>query len=454
MSSGMLHAPVRLRVLVVPLLLLLALLGAAAAQAQVFNPTTFMLGNGMQVVVVENRRAPIVTHMVWYRAGAADEQPGKSGIAHFLEHLMFKGTATMAPGEFSRVIARNGGRDNAFTSWDYTGYFQSVARDRLGLVMRMEADRMTNLVLSDEVVLPERDVVLEERRQVVDNNPGSRLREQMSAALFVNHPYGRPIIGWEHEIRGLTRDDAIAWYRTWYAPNNAVLIVAGDVSPDEVRALAEQHYGPIPARAVPVRVRPAEPPAQAARRIVLKDERVRQPSLSRSYLAPSLARGETRHAYPLEVLADILGAQSGRLYRALVVERQLATSSGAAYSSDALDLSSFSLWASPRPGVTVEQVEQALDEEIARLLRDGVTTEEVERAKARMKAAAVFARDAIGTAPRIIGAALMSGQSLEEIEAWPVRMAAVTAEQVTEAARAILVEEGAVTGILLQKPRS
>lgn len=448
MSCGMFQPVLRVALLVC------VLIGLAPAQAQVFHPTTFTLDNGMQVVVVENHRAPIVTHMVWYRAGAADEQPGKSGIAHFLEHLMFKGTPTLPPGEFSRVVARNGGRDNAFTSWDYTGYFQSVARDRLGLVMKMEADRMTNLVLSDEVVLPERDVILEERRQVVDGNPGARLREQMNAAMFLNHPYGRPIIGWEHEMRGLTREDAIAWYRTWYAPNNAVLIVAGDVTPDEVRQLAQTHYGPIPSRAVPQRVRPAEPPAQAARRVVLKDERVRQPSWSRSYIAPSLTRGETQHAYPLQVLADILGAQSGRLYRSLVMERQLATSSGAGYDSEAVDLSSFSLWGSPRPGVTIEALEQALEEEIAKLLRDGVTQEEVERAKTRMRAAAVFARDAIGTAPRVIGSALMSGQSIEEIEAWPQRVAAVTAEQVIAAARAVLVEERGVTGILLQKPRS
>ncbi|MBM3523775.1 MAG: insulinase family protein, partial [Alphaproteobacteria bacterium] len=199
----------------------------ASASAQVFNPTTFTLANGLQVVVVENHRAPIVSHMVWYRTGAADEAPGKSGIAHFLEHLMFKGTSSVAPGELSKIVARNGGRDNAFTSWDYTGYFQSVARDRLELMMKLEADRMTGLVLTDDVVLPERNVILEERRQVVDNVPSARLREQVNAALFLNHPYGRPIIGWEHEIRGLTREDAIAWYRTWYAPNNAVLIVSG-----------------------------------------------------------------------------------------------------------------------------------------------------------------------------------------------------------------------------------
>lgn len=429
--------------------LLLSLLALAAARAQVFHPVSFTLGNGLQVVVVENRRAPIVTHMVWYRAGAADEPPGKSGIAHFLEHLMFKGTDSVPAGEFSRIVARQGGRDNAFTSWDYTAYFQTVARDRLGLVMRMEADRMANLRLTEQVVATERDVILEERRQVVDNVPGARLREQMGAAMFVNHPYGRPIIGWEHEIRGLTRDDALDWYRTWYAPNNAVLIVAGDVRADEVRDLAAQHYGPIPARPVPARVRPAEPPPQAARRVALKDERVRQPSLTRSYLAPSARRGDSVHAYPLQVLADIAGGQTGRLYRALVMERQLAVSVGVGYDPDAYDLALFSISASPRPGVSMAALEAALDEEIAALLREPVAAEDVARARGRMRNAAVLVRDALGTAPRSIGSDLMTGATIEEIEAWPRRIDAVTPAAVEAAARAVLREERSVTGLLL-----
>jgi zinc protease len=216
------------------------------AQAKVFEPETFTLDNGLEVVVVANRRAPIVTHMLWYKVGAADEPPGKSGIAHFLEHLMFKGTDTLGPGEFSDIIARNGGQENAFTSYDYTGYFQTVAKDRLDIIMKYEADRMTNLTLSDEVVLPERDVVLEERRSRIDREPGAQLGEALRAVLFLHHPYGVPVIGWEEEIRGLTSADAIDFYRRWYAPNNAVLIVAGDVDAEEVRALAETHTGSFP----------------------------------------------------------------------------------------------------------------------------------------------------------------------------------------------------------------
>jgi zinc protease len=437
--------------LVAALLVVSALL-APLARAQVFNPKSFTLANGLQVIVVENARAPLVTQILWYRAGAADETPGKSGIAHFLEHLMFKGTRSLASGEFSRQVARNGGRDNAFTSWDYTGYVQTVARDRLELVMRMEADRMTNLVLAEAEVQSERDVILEERRQVIDNNPNARLREQLNAALFLNHPYGRPIIGWEHEMRGLTRDDALAWYRTWYAPNNAVLLIAGDVRVDEVRALAERHYGPIAARPVPTRARPAEPPPQAARRVVLRDDRVRQPSMSRSFIAPSQTRGETKHAYPLTVLADLLGGQSGRLYRALVVERELAVSAGAAYDADAFDLTSFIVYASPRQGVTIETLERAIEDELARLDTEGVGEDDVARAKTRLAAAAVLARDSLATAPRVLGSALMSGLTVDEVEAWPQRIAAVTAADVTAAMRAVLRNEVAVTGHLL--PRS
>jgi len=259
--------------------------------AQVFNPETVTLANGLQVVAINNPRAPVVAHMVWYRIGAADEPPLKSGIAHFLEHLMFKGTREIPPGEFSKIVANNGGRDNAFTSYDYTGYFQNIARDRLELVMRMEADRMTNLVLTDAEVNPEREVIREERRSVVDNNPRSRLREQMNAALYLNHPYGRPIIGWDHEIQGLTTGDALAWYRAYYAPNNAVLVVAGDITMAELKPLAEKYYGVIPSKPIPARVRPTEPPPQVARRVELKtpacDRSVSAALISRPAISPA-----------------------------------------------------------------------------------------------------------------------------------------------------------------------
>ena len=222
------------------LLLAAALLLARPAEARLFDPETFTLDNGLTVVVVPNHRMPVVSHMVWYKVGAADEDPGKSGLAHLLEHLMFKGTPSVPPGMFSKIIARNGGRDNAFTTSDYTGYFQNVAADRLELVMRMEADRMANLTLDRETVETERAVVLEEWRMRVGNSPEGRLSQQMEAALFLNSPYHRPVIGWQSEIARLDRDDALAFYRRWYAPNNAVLVVAGDVDAATVRPLAEK----------------------------------------------------------------------------------------------------------------------------------------------------------------------------------------------------------------------
>ncbi len=434
----------------------LALAGTpTGARAKVFDPVTFTLDNGLQVVVIANRRAPIVTHMIWYKVGAADDPQGKSGLAHFLEHLMFKGTETMAPGEFSEIIARNGGQENAFTGQDHTAYYQTVAKDRLELVMKYEADRMTNLRLSDEVVLPERDVVLEERSSRIDRNPSSQLGEALGAVLFLNHPYRLPAIGWEEEIATLTSVDAIEFYRRWYAPNNAVLIVAGDVEPEEVRALAETYYGAIPAREVPLRQRPQEPEQNAPRRVTLESDRVRQPSVTIRYLAPSYHAGASEHAEALQVLDEILGSgTTSRLYRSLVVEQAIAVGAGSGYGASALDLSSFTLYGSPRPDVPVEQVEAALRQEVARLLEDGVSEEEVEVAKRRMIAQAVYARDALDTGPRIFGRALTTGQTVADVEAWPERIAAVTAEQVNAAARAVFDDRHSATGVLLPKPTS
>jgi zinc protease len=434
---------------------LLAISVPPGARAQVFNPETFTLPNGLLVVAIPNHRAPIVTQMVWYRIGAADEVPGKSGIAHFLEHLMFKGTKAVPAGEFSKIVARNGGRDNAFTSYDYTAYFQNIARDRLELVMKLESDRMAHLTLTDKVVLPERDVILEERRSRIDNNPSSRLREQMQAALYLNAPYHRPTIGWEHEMAGLTTKDAIDWYRRYYAPNNAVLIVAGDITMAELKPLAEKYYGPIPARPVPPRVRTQEPPPEVARRVELKDARVRQTTLSRIYLAPSYVTGEKQYADALQVLAEVFGGGvTSRLHKALVLDKPLATSAGAYYDPDAIGLTQFGVSAALRPDAKLEDLEPALDAEIKRILDGGVTADEVERAKTRLRAAVVYARDSLQTGARAIGEALTTGTSIEQVETWPSRIAAVTPEEVTAAARLVFREEGSVTGVLLPKPSS
>jgi len=424
------------------------------ARAQIFNPTQFMLGNGMQVVLIEDHRAPVVHHMVWYRVGAADEAPGVSGVAHYLEHLMFKGTPNVPPGEFSKIVAREGGRDNAFTSSDYTGYFQTIARDRLELVMSMEADRMSQLAPREADAKPELQVVMEERLSRTDNNPGALFGEQLDAAQYLSHPYGRPVIGWPSEILRLTLDDAMAFYRTHYAPNNAILIVAGDVRPNELKALAEKYYGLIPMRPIPPRIRPQEPNQLAARRLSMSDARVAQPSMRRSYLAPSRSAGEKQHAVPLAVLAEILNAPTGRLHNSLVKGDGPAVSAGAWYSSMSLDQGTFSFSASPKQGRKLDEVEAALDKVIADLLVNGVTEDEMRRARIGMRAETVYARDGLSGAARIFGAALTTGLTVEDVEAWPRLVDAVTAEQVLAAARYVLDLRRSVTGHLLPKDQS
>ena len=435
--------------------LALALVAAPPASAQRFGAESFTLDNGMQIVVVPNHRVPAVMQMVWYKIGGADDPLGKSGIAHFLEHLMFKGTMATPSGAFTALISRNGGRDNAFTTQDYTAFHETIARDRLDLVMRLEADRMTGLELDDKVVLPERDVVLEERRMRIDNEPAALLGEQLRATLFLHHPYRNPTIGWVNEIRLLGTEDALASYRKWYAPNNAILVIAGDVDAVEARPLAERYFGPIPAQSLAARMRVEEPPHYAATRLEMKSARAAQPQWNRSYLAPSYRAGETAQAYPLQVLAEILGGGAGsRLYKTLVLDRNLALSAGAHYSPNTIDLTVFGLYATPKPGVSVADLEAAVDAELRRLVRDGVDPDELRRAEERMRAASLYARDSLSGPANIIGAALAIGQDLEEVEAWPDRIGAVTAAEIDNAARSVLVERNSATGVLLPEPSS
>lgn len=424
---------------------------AVAATGQPI-PETFSLANGMQVVVIEDRRAPVVTHMVWYRVGSADEPPGKSGIAHFLEHLMFKGTEKYPDGVFSEIVARNGGRENAFTSYDYTAYFQRVARDRLPLVMELEADRMTGLVLTEEKVLPERRVILEERAARIDNDPGSLLAEQMNALLYLAHPYGTPIIGWQHEMARLTMEDALDFYRRWYMPANAILVVAGDVSAAELRPLAEKFYGAIPAGGVaPLRLRPADPPQRAARRVVLEDARVEQPDMRRAYLAPSYATAEPGEAEALDVLSVILGNDAtSRIYRSLVVEQEIAVGASGWYYGASLDEASIGFFAIPAPGVSLAEAEAAIDAEIARLIADGVTEDEVAAARKTLLADAIFAQDNQQSLARNYGIALTTGSTVEIAATWPDRVLEVTPEAVNAAARKFLRPERSVTGLLIR----
>jgi len=424
--------------------------GASIAAAAVYNPETLTLANGLQVVVITNRRVPIVTHMVWYKVGSADDPIGRSGIAHFLEHLMFKGTENVPSGEFSKIVAKNGGRDNAFTSYDYTAYYQDVARDRLEMVMRMEADRMTGLRLSDDVVRPERDVIVEERRQRVENSPDDRLMEEFNATLFPRSPYGTPNIGWGAEMGALTREDAESFYKTWYAPNNAILVVSGDISIDELRPLAEKYYGAIPAKLVPKRDRPAAPAFVSARRVVLSDAEVRQPLVLRAWIAPSNRTAGKGRSEALQVAAEAVGGGSdSRLYRALVSEGRLASSVWVRYAPNALDETSLMVGGSPAADHDADEIEHALEVQIDKLLADGVTEEEVGRAKSRMITAAAYARDGVSGPANAIGAALATGGTIEDVESWPDRVAAVTKDDVDKALRAVLSRPDHVTGLLL-----
>ncbi|MDU8928027.1 pitrilysin family protein [Alisedimentitalea sp. MJ-SS2] len=413
--------------------------------------THFTLDNGMDVLVIEDHRAPVVVHMVWYRAGSADETPGVSGVAHFLEHLLFKATENLESGELSATVARNGGRDNAFTSYDYTGYYQRVAADRLELMMRMESDRMVNLRLDENDIATERDVIIEERNQRVENNPSSLFREQKNAALYLNHRYGVPVIGWRHEMEGLTLDAAQAYYDEFYAPNNAILVVAGDVMPDKVRDLAQAYYGVLESNpALEPRNRPSEPRQMAERRMMYRDARVAQPYVSRSYIAPERDPGDQKKAAALVMLAELLGGgQTSWLTEKLQFETQTAVYTGAFYDGLSLDDTSFTLFIVPAQGVTLQQAEDAMDKAVADFLEAGVDADQLARIKFQLHAAQVYARDNVESLANRYGEALASGLRVEDVQAWPDVLQSVTEEDILTAAREVLVRKHSVTGWLM-----
>jgi len=440
---------------IIAALLTVAVVSAQASRAESTGPDVshFTLGNGLEVVVVPDHRVPVVTHMIWYRVGSADEPVGKSGIAHFLEHLMFKGTAKNPAGRFSQTLATIGGQENAFTSTDYTAFFQRVAREHLATVMAFEADRMTGLELTDDKVRPELSVVLEEWNMRVGNSPEARLGEQVSAALYANHPYGKPVIGWHHEIEKLDREDALAFYRRFYTPNNAVVVITGDVTAEQVKPLAERTYGAVKRRAdIGPRLRPQEPEPSAVRHVMLADARVGQPNFERSYLVPCYRTARPGEAEALDVLAHILGSgTTSRLYKTLVAEQGVATNASAYYSGTSLDPTRFGMAVTPQPNVSFEKLEAAVDAIVAELADKGVTAEELTRAKSRMVADAVYAQDNQATLARWYGAALSTGSTIEQVRAWPDRIRAVTADAVRDAARLWLQKQRSVTGYLVKE---
>ena len=414
--------------------------------------TTFTLDNGLDVVVIEDHRAPVVVQMIWYRAGAADEPAGTSGVAHFLEHLMFKGTDKIAPNAFSALIEAQGGDDNAFTSWDYTAYFQRIAADRLEMVMEMEADRMRNLRMTEDDVVTERQVILEERSQRTDSDPGSLLGEQMRAAQYMNHRYGIPIIGWRQEMEQLSRDDAYAWYARYYAPNNAILVIAGDTTPEQVRALAEKYYGPLaPSEGITPRLRPQEPPQLAERRITMTDERVSNPYILRTYLAPERDPGDQKDAAALTILAALLGGdgQTSHLARALQFDTQTAVYTSAFYDGSSIDDATFGFVVVPVPGLPLADAEAALDKALADFITRGPDPAAFERIKTQIRAGQIYAKDSVMGLAQTYGEELTLGLTLQDVQDWDKILDAVTIEDVAAAAKS-LNRNNAVTGWLVR----
>lgn len=412
--------------------------------------TEFKLDNGMQVVVIPDSRSPVVTHMVWYKVGAADETKGVSGIAHFLEHLMFKSTENIPSGEFSKIVSRLGGQDNAFTGHDVTSYFQRISKDRLRKVMEMEADRMVNLKLADKEVLTERDVILEERRSRIENNPAAILDEQMDATLYLHHPYGVPVIGWEHEIAQLSRQNAIDFYKRYYAPNNAILVVAGDVTPEEVKKNAIETYGKLPANpAAPRAVRASDPPQRVARRVLLEDPRAGKASIHRDYLVPSYATAAPLEAEALDLLAKIAAdGPTSRLYKKLVMEEKVASSAGGSYMGSGLDSGKFSVYAVSADGTDLDKLEASLDLVLADIATNGVSQTELDRAKNGYVADYIYENDNQASLARRYGWGLALGRSIEQIEGWPEEIRKVTLDDVKKAASTYIDARRSVTGIL------
>ncbi|OGS81496.1 MAG: peptidase M16 [Gallionellales bacterium GWA2_55_18] len=432
--------------------LLLGWMQAAAAQAEVFERT---LANGLKVIVKEDHRAPVVVQQIWYKAGSMDERTGVTGIAHVLEHLMFKGTKDVPMGEFSKRIAAAGGRENAFTSYDYTAYFQQLHKSRLPLAMQLESDRMRNLNLTAAEFAKEIKVVMEERRWRTDDEAHALLQEKMMAAIYQEHPYHHPVIGWMSDLGALSVGDAKAWYDRWYAPNNATLIIAGDVKAGEVFELAQRYYGGIPRRALATRRNFTEPAQVGIKRMVVKAP-AELPHLVMSYHAPTLQNPEQDwKPYALQILAGVLdGNDSARLNKHLVREQQIASGVGAGYDATSRGPSLFTLEATPSEGKTVNDVEAALRQEIAQLLKDGVSGEELKRVKAQVTAGEVYKLDSVFYQAMQIGQMESIGLTHRAIPVILVKLQAVTAEQVRKVAEEILRDDSLTVAVLDPQPLS
>jgi len=425
------------------------LTSSAGAEAKFFNSQNFKLESGLTVIVIPNHRAPVVTHIIWYKVGGADEPKNKSGITHFLEHLMFKGTETFPDGSFSANVRKFGGNDNAFTSHDYTAYYQNVPKRYLSKVMEMEADRMENLTLSSDDVEHEREVVLEERKQRIDNNPQSLFQERLMNAIYINHPYGTPVIGWDTEIKGLTREDALASYTKWYAPNNAVVIIAGDVTVEEAKTMVQKYYGTInPSEDIPEkRTRAKAVFLVAEHRLIMQDEKVGQPTLRKIFRAP---RGDKS----LEIAADILGGSTtSRLYQSLVLKQKKAIAVNVNYDPVQLDDTVLIINAVPTPNTSIKDLEIAINKELRELVEKGVTPDEVEHSKNKMLAELVYYVDSLQGPAIFFGMHLASGFNINYIENIDTQIKNINIETVNQTIKKLFVNAFSVTGVLLPKER-
>ncbi|HEU0118022.1 MAG TPA: pitrilysin family protein [Alphaproteobacteria bacterium] len=432
------------------ILLGLFLTFAATAHAAVFYPTSFTLANGLQIVVVPNHLAPAVNQMVWYKVGSADETPGETGLAHYLEHLMFRGTSNMAPGDFSKIIAAQGGNDNAFTSYDYTAFHETVAADRLPMIMQMEADRMQNLQIMPETATPELSVVLDERQQRTDNDPQGRFNEKVRHLLMPHYPYGVPVIGWKPEIEKLTAVLADAFYHRHYAPNNAVVIISGDVTPEHVMELATAIYGSIPRRDVPARKTFPALPEPKRNNFEMVDVGVEQPQMEFNVVVPSYSTQQGNEAYAYEVLAEVLdGGEVGVLYRHLAVEQKLAGGTQTSYDPDARGPALFTIALTPRPGISPKKLEKALHDELEGLASKSLDPNEIKSAKERLQRAAIFARDNLMAPGYSFGSALTTGHGVTDVEEWPDRINAVSDDDVNKALRDYVASTHSIMASLL-----
>jgi len=422
----------------------------AAATAGVWEGA---LPNGLKVLVKSDHRAPVVVCMVWYKVGSMDETSGRTGVAHVLEHMLFKGTKAVPAGEFSRIIAEAGGRDNAFTSRDYTGYFQTLHKCQLPLALKLEADRMVNALISPEEFAKEIRVVMEERRWRTDDRPRALVFEQLNATAFKAHPYRNPVVGWMNDLENMRVEDAREFYESWYAPNNATLVIVGDVTPDEVMKLARQHFGPLAKKTLPARRITEEPPQLGPQQLTVRAP-AELPYVLLAFRAPVLRNPEGEwEPYALEMLASVLdGNEAARLNRTLVRSERIAASAGASYDGVGRGPGLFVLSGTPTPGKTVQELEQGLRREVARLIADGVTEEELQRVKSQVVASHVYERDSMFYQARQIGSLDMVGLSPKFIDLFVEKLKAVTADQVIAVARKYIVDEGLTAAYLDPQP--